>query len=70
MRGEFQESGVSWLRSLFKQIAREDQKSGAGFSVGQMSWYQRARDQYGFFVKREYPTMIEECFQTPVEGAI
>jgi hypothetical protein len=35
-----------------------------------MSWYQRARDQYGLFVKREYPTMIEECFQTPVEGAI
>ena len=41
-----------------------------GFSVGQMSWYQRARDQYGFFVNREYPTTIEECFQTPVEGAI
>jgi hypothetical protein len=30
---------------------------------GQMSWYQRARDQYGLFVKREYPTTIEECFQ-------
>jgi hypothetical protein len=41
-----------------------------GFSVGQMSWYQRARDQYGMFIKREFPTVLEECFQTPVEGAI
>ena len=41
-----------------------------GFSLGQMSWYQRARDQYGMFVKREFPTVLEECFQTPTEGAI
>jgi hypothetical protein len=41
-----------------------------GFSAGQMSWYQRARDQYGLFIKREFPTVLEECFQTPIEGAI
>ena len=41
-----------------------------GFSHGQMSWYQRARDQYRMFVKREFPTVLEECFQTPIEGAI
>ena len=41
-----------------------------GFSLGQMSWYQRARNQFGMFVAREYPTTIEECFRTPVEGAI
>jgi hypothetical protein len=35
-----------------------------------MSWYQRARQQYGMFIKREYPTTLEECFQAPVEGAI
>ena len=40
------------------------------FSLGQMSWYQRARDQYGMFIKREFPTVLEECFQTPIEGAI
>ena len=40
------------------------------FSVGQMSWYQRVRAQYGMFIKREFPTMLEECFQTPVEEAI
>ena len=41
-----------------------------GFSAGQMSWYQRARNQYGMFIKREFPTVLEECFQTPIEGAI
>ena len=41
-----------------------------GFSLGQMSGYQRARTQFGMFVAREYPTTIAECFQTPVEGAI
>ena len=41
-----------------------------GFSLGQMSWYQRACTQFGMFVAREYPTTIAECFQTPVEGAI
>jgi hypothetical protein len=41
-----------------------------GFSHGQMSWYQRAREQYGMFIKREFPTVLEECFQTPIEGAI
>ena len=35
-----------------------------------MSWYQRARHQFGMFVAREYPTTIEECFRTPVVGAI
>ena len=40
------------------------------FSAGQMSWYQRARDQHGLFIKREFPTVLEECFQTPIEGAI
>jgi hypothetical protein len=41
-----------------------------GFSLGQMSWYQRARAQCGMYIKREFPTVLEECFQTPIEGAI
>ena len=35
-----------------------------------MSWYQQPRAQYGMFIKREFPTVLEECFQTPIEGAI
>jgi hypothetical protein len=35
-----------------------------------MSWYQRKRDELGMFILREYPSALEECFQSPVEGAI
>ena len=35
-----------------------------------MSWYQRKRDELGVFILREYPSTLEECFQSPVEGAI
>jgi hypothetical protein len=40
------------------------------FSPGQQSWYQRKRAELGMFVLREFPTVMEECFQAPVEGAI
>jgi hypothetical protein len=38
--------------------------------LGQQSWYQRKRAEQGMFMLREYPSVIEECFQSPVEGAI
>jgi hypothetical protein len=41
--------------------------SAGEFSPGQMSWYQRKRGELGMFVKREFPTVLEECFQAPVE---
>ena len=40
------------------------------FSDGQKSWYQKARDQFGLSTLRRFPTVLEECFQTPVDGAI
>jgi hypothetical protein len=39
-------------------------------TAGQQSWYQRKRGELGMFVLREFPTVMEECFQAPVEGAI
>ena len=44
--------------------------SAGEFSPGQMSRYQRKRAELGMFVLREFPTVMEECFQAPVEGAI
>lgn len=41
-----------------------------GFSHNQKSWYQRARAQCGRPIKGEFPTVLEERFQTPVEGVI
>ena len=40
------------------------------FSPGQKSWYQRKRVELGMFTKREFPTVMNECFESPVEGAI
>ena len=44
--------------------------SAGKFSPGQQSWYQRKRAELGMFVLREFPSVMEECFQAPVEGAI
>jgi hypothetical protein len=41
-----------------------------GIALGHQSWYQRKRAEQGMFMLREYPTTIEECFQSPVDGAI
>ena len=45
-------------------------KPGLSVNPGQTSWYQRKRDELGMFILREYPSTLEECFQSPVEGAI
>jgi hypothetical protein len=45
-------------------------KPGLSVNPGQMSEYQRKRDELGMFILREYPSTLEECFQSPVEGAI
>ena len=44
--------------------------SAGAFSPSQMSWYQRKRAELGMFVLREFPTVMEECFQAPIEGPI
>ena len=43
---------------------------GLALAPGQMSCYQRKRDELGAFILREYPSTLGECFQSPVEGAI
>ena len=58
-----------------RHLSEETRRYFAGLnnisvSAGQMSWYQRKRDELGMFVLREFPTVMEECFQAPVEGAI
>jgi hypothetical protein len=47
-----------------------ESKPGLSLTSGQMSWYQRKHDELGMFILREYPSTLEECFQSPVEGAI
>jgi len=40
------------------------------FTPEQMSWCQRKRAELEIFVLREFPTVLAECFQAPVDGAI
>lgn len=43
---------------------------GKTFSSEQKKWYAARRLEQGIFVKREYPSTLEEAMSAPVEGAI
>lgn len=45
-------------------------ETGHTFTTGQRLWYDRQQKQLGLFIFREFPTTVEECFKSPVEGAI
>lgn len=51
-------------------LARKERELGRQFSEGQKCWYARRRRTLGLFIFREFPTTIDECFQSPMEGAI
>jgi hypothetical protein len=44
--------------------------TGHTFSDEQRLWYDRQAKQLGLFIFREFPTTLDECFKSPVEGAI
>jgi hypothetical protein len=71
------QSDKSYCDALPRPIGEETKRYFAGlpasageFTPGQMSWYQRKRSELGMFTLREFPSVMEECFQAPVEGAI
>ncbi len=40
------------------------------FTDGQRLWYAAKQATLGLFMLREYPSVMEECWQAPVEGAV
>ena len=63
----------SYCDAIARPLSKEIRRYFADkpdITPGQQSWYQRKRAELGMFIKREYPTTFEECFQAPVEGAI
>jgi hypothetical protein len=44
--------------------------TGHKFSPQQRLWYDRQARDLGLFIFREFPTTLDECFKSPVEGAI
>jgi len=47
-----------------------EQTTGHKFSPQQRLWYDRQARDLGLFIFREFPTTLDECFKSPVEGAI
>jgi hypothetical protein len=47
-----------------------EQTTGHTFSPQQRLWYDRQARDLGLFIYREFPTTLDECFKSPVEGAI
>ena len=55
------------IEAYFKDLGS---KLGKSFSDPQKYWYASKRLEQGIFVKREYPSTLEEAFEAPVEGAV
>ena len=47
-----------------------EETTGHKFSPQQRLWYDRQARDLGLFIFREFPTTLDECFKSPVEGAI
>lgn len=46
------------------------EKLGKSFTTEQKHWYAAKKLEQGIFVKREYPSTLDEAFEAPVEGAV
>ena len=71
------QSDPSYSDAVPRLIGEETERYFSGlpasagvFTLGQKSWYQRKRAELGMFVLREFPTTMDECFKSPVEGSI
>ena len=60
------------MKYLDRIEAKVSQESGQvlSFTDGQRLWYHTKRATLGLFILREYPSVLEECWQAPIEGAI
>jgi hypothetical protein len=67
--GHIRPSIAAYLDEKEKEISAGLGRSFT-FTAGQRAWYDRREQEFGLFVKREYPTTLEECWEAPVEGAI
>ncbi|NBW18685.1 MAG: hypothetical protein EBR82_63005 [Caulobacteraceae bacterium] len=65
------EGDVSTISPAISQYLDEmERTTGHTFTPQQRLWYDRQQRQLGLFIFREFPTTLDECFKSPVEGAI
>jgi hypothetical protein len=55
---------------LTEYLNELEARIGGPLSPGQRAWYGQKRETLGIFIFREFPSTIEECFRSPIEGAI
>lgn len=55
------------IEAYFKDIG---ERIGRTFSPEQKKWYAARKIEQGIFIKREYPSTLEEAMSAPVEGSI
>ena len=55
---------------IIKYLDEMEGELGIIFTPGQRQWYAHERRRLGLYMFSEYPTTIDECFKSPVEGAI
>lgn len=53
-----------------KYLAGIEEQIGQKLTDGQRLWYDRQEKHLGIFIYREFPSTVDECFKSPVEGAI
>jgi len=61
--GTLEPATAKYLDSLEAEI-------GHKLTPGQRLWYDRQVRALGIFIYREFPSTVEECFKSPIEGAI
>jgi hypothetical protein len=56
--------------AISQYLDQMQSQTGHTFSDQQRLWYDRQSRDLGLFIFREFPTTLDECFKSPVEGAI
>lgn len=62
-KDELTEKTLTYFAELQKRLDHP-------FTLEQMLWYQARKRELGVFMYREFPSTIDECFKSPIEGAI
>lgn len=57
-------------REYFKGLSSNPKCSGHVFTEGQMLWYQKMRTRMQNRIYSAYPSLLEEIFLSPVDGAV
>lgn len=58
--------------TYFRDIKQKwpEELAGVEFTDAQMLWYQQTSAQQGIYMKGQHPTVLAECFEAPIRGAI